>query len=561
MKQQKSFFGLLLITLVLFTGCQKNHLIDKTNYDSNNVILHDFEIADIGCLTDNVIIGKKLENPYSLSNMKKACDDLFPATKGEVPLSETLIEPNYLYVRFLPADSTDVNELIDCQYELYNYPLDYEILGDPSDYYDSSIEEGRITWQYTAVPINSELPPVHHEVIDLCYIPDGENTQNAQLISTIEDRAFDLVEDINGTEPSGSGNASSSSSSSNSRFNGTVRVKDTSLGYQGIKGVKVRARVFLKIRTAFTDEMGHYSILNDFKSSPRFELRFENQYGFQEGYSLGCLVLPATYDMKKSKNVDIEQAKSHKWWSLATINNAAYDWFKYCEINNITKPANNIRIWALTIFEGASTIMLQHGLFNYTTVSQVISFLALKSMDPTAIISDLALKALLQIIGPDITLCGIESLTSSTDIYESICHELAHATHFQQLGSSDIGRCLWWSNVFDYELAHLTSPSYGDVSYIGSGPCGVTEMWAYTMGYYMRNTTYSFTSTTFPRSGQAYWFKPDALWDLIIANDITCKQAADCLVPAVTSVDAFVNKLVENNPSKQTIIENTYAKY
>ena len=72
--------------------------------------------------------------------MKQACDELFPATKGEVALSETLIEPNYLYVRFLPTDSTEVKQLLDCNYELYNYPLDYEILGDPGDYYDSSVE-------------------------------------------------------------------------------------------------------------------------------------------------------------------------------------------------------------------------------------------------------------------------------------------------------------------------------------------------------------------------------------------------------------------------------------
>lgn len=460
----------------------------------------------------------------------------------------------------MPSDSTEVNRLLDSNLELFNYPLDYELLGDPSDYYDSSLEEGKITWQYTAVPIEQEMPSVQHEVLDVCYIPTDDSNSKAEMIRAIEDRAFDNTGNV-GAGSGGTTAGSGSSESSSNKLKGRIRVLDTKLGYQGVKGIKVRARVFLKIRTDFTDENGYYSISNDFNLTPRYELRFENKYGFKEGYSLGCLILPATCNMKNTKNLDITQSDSHKWWSLATINNAAYDWFKYCEDNNLTKPASNLRIWALTVGAGASTVMLHHGLLNYTTVSNVVSFLALKSSNPFVIMADVALKALIQLVGPDITICGINSITDSQEIYENICHEMAHATHFQQLGNTDIGRCLWWSLVFDYELAHLTSPGYGAESYVGSGPCGVTEMWAYAMGYYLQKINYSITTTNFPRSSSAYWFKPDALWDLLVAGDITAKQASDCLVSSVTTVSNFKDKLIANNPSKQTIIENTYAKY
>ena len=563
MKKTSHLLNCFIILAMFVSSCEKTETLNMDESDiERSEFIHEIQLTEIGCLTDNVIIGKKLDNPYSIRNMRKACDDLFPATKGEVPLSDSLIEPNFLYVRFLPSDSTEVNTLLESNLELFNYPLDYEILGDPSDYYDSSIDEGKITWQYTAVPIEQEMPLVRHEILDICYIPaENYSSSDSRIIREIEDRAFDNTGNTGAGSGGSSSGGSGSSSSSTNKLKGKIRVLDTSLGYQGVKGIKVRARVFLKIRTGYTDEDGNYSISNDFTLTPRYELRFENKYGFKEGYSLGCLVLPATRDMKKSKNLDISRSDSQKWWSLATINNAAYDWFKFCENNNITKPANNLRIWALKIGSGASTLMLHHGLFNYTNVSNAVSFIALKSSNPYVIIADVALKALIQLVGPDITICDIDSITDSREIYENICHEMAHATHFQKLGSTDIGRCLWWSRVFDYELAYISSPGYGAESYIGSGPCGVTEMWAYAMGYYLQNKSYSLSRKTFPRSHMAYWFKPDALWDLLISGDITPKQASDCLIPAVTTVSDFKDKLISNNPTKQTIIENTYAKY
>lgn len=492
--------------------------------------------------------------------MKKACDDLFPATKGEAPLSDSLIVPNYLYVRFLPSDSTDVNKLLKSDYELYNYPLDYEILGDPSDYYDSSLEDGKITWQYTAVPIDSEIPDVPHEIIDVCYIPSyspngAAASSNLQKFRIIEDKAFDDT----GNTGYGGGTFT------DDNLHGRITVYDTNLKcYQGVKGIKVRARVFLKIRTDYTNEKGYYSISDDFIYNPRFELRFENKYGFKEGYGLGHLVLPTTCNMKNSKNLVIDrsdnQSDSQRWWALATINNAAYDWFKFCSDNDITVPANNLRIWALGDKVGGTTIMLHHGMYPYTAISDIAQIIAFVFGGPIIGIAELLFRALARLIGPDILICGVDAITDSKAIYETTCHEIAHATHFQQLGNTDSERCQWWAQVFNYELATLQSPTYGDASTEGNGPCGVTEMWAYVMGYYMQNMSYKLNKTVFPIE-EYYWFKPDALWDLLIANYITPKQAADCLIPSVTSVNEFKEQLIINNPAQQNIIEKTYEKY
>ena len=546
--EHKSFLFISICFIGAFISCSKNEVFVQEE-------VKEYEITEPGILTDNVTLGRKLVNPYSVSVMKKACDALFPPTRGEAPASDSLIEPNYLYVRFLPEDSTDISVLTDSGLELYNYPLDYEILGDPEDYYDSSLPEGRITWQYTAVPIEDDIPDVEHQILDVCYIPNSSDSTYNPTMERIEDRAIVIAD--NGD--CGSGGTSPPSSGGNT-LNGRVRVKDTVFGYEGIKGIKVRARFFLKIRTDYTDEEGNYSICNDFRLQPRFELRFENKYGFKSGYGIGSLVLPSTMNMKYHKNIDIDKDSGHKWWVLATINNAGYDWFRYCELNNITKPAGDLRIWALTAFSGASTIMLHHGLFNHTVLGNIITFISwgLSLENPLAAAADLFLKNLVKWIGPDITVCDVESMQDSYQIYEYVCHELAHATHFQSVGSNDWDRCEWWIDVFDYELMHLSSPTYGEADSPLNGPCGVTEMWAYAMGYYMRNLKYFRNGNSYNGTIGLFWFKPEFLWDLLTDNVVSSTNASKCLKYNVLDIDSFIDELIKLYPDKKTEIEDAY---
>lgn len=305
---------------------------------------------------------------------------------------------------------------------------------------------------------------------------------------------------------------------------------------------------------------GNYAIPNDFRFSPRYELRFENKYGFKEGHGLESLVLPSTYNMKNRKNLIITRNidNGQKWWALATINNAAYDWFKFCEDNKLTAPPKDLRIWSLPIGSGAATTMFNHGLFKHTAAANLSALCDFFLTGTT--IRKIVLSTLLDLIGPYIVICNTDSKSDSYSIYEPICHELAHASHFQQLGKTDFSRYAWWADVFDYEFRCIleSGAPYGNASSSGNGPCGVTEMWAYTMGYYLSDTTYSGCRLDFPGKKEKYWFKPDALWELIIYGNITCQQAANCLKPEIKSVDDFVNRLISNNPTKKNIIKYLY---
>ena len=110
---------LLFIPFIfLFAACSQDNEIIAENDDSTNFPKEQKE-------TDGMmVLGEKLENPYSIANMEKAYADLIKTRAA----GDFKIETTDLYVRFLPKDSTELLELQkDTLLELFDYPLDYDI--------------------------------------------------------------------------------------------------------------------------------------------------------------------------------------------------------------------------------------------------------------------------------------------------------------------------------------------------------------------------------------------------------------------------------------------------
>ncbi len=128
-------------------------------------------------MDERIELGNKLDNPYSLSNMKKAYKNLMD--KGDLKSASSLdqlIEATHLYVRFLPQDTLELNVLEnDTTLELFDYPLDYEITEEGNFYHDPNIPEDQPTWQYTVVSVGYQLPEIKHEIIEECFMPEEED--------------------------------------------------------------------------------------------------------------------------------------------------------------------------------------------------------------------------------------------------------------------------------------------------------------------------------------------------------------------------------------------------
>lgn len=170
---------LLFIPFIfLFAACSQDNEIIAENDDSTNFPKEQKE-------TDGMmVLGEKLENPYSIANMEKAYADLIKTRAA----GDFKIETTDLYVRFLPKDSTELLELQkDILLELFDYPLDYDIEVEGTYYHDPSIPEGQITWLYTTVKPDYEFPAIQYEILEKCFIPNEDDLDDEWIDDGIDD--------------------------------------------------------------------------------------------------------------------------------------------------------------------------------------------------------------------------------------------------------------------------------------------------------------------------------------------------------------------------------------
>ena len=136
--------------------------------------------------------GNILENPYEISNMRKAYIKVlqkfengdFKAGKGFRLSSkgDTMeIEPNYLYIRFNPKNRKQEHRLKEKKrFTVVDYPLEYE---NPEDYRKNVIRnEEEIPSYWTSVPIDKKMPKkIPYEILQEMYIPEKDpNYENAK---------------------------------------------------------------------------------------------------------------------------------------------------------------------------------------------------------------------------------------------------------------------------------------------------------------------------------------------------------------------------------------------
>ena len=70
-----------------------------------------------------IVLGKQLDDPYTVDNMTKALASVYPTKAGRVQL-----DPTDIYVRFLPTDQEQFDRLEKLCPNMLDHPLDYEIV-------------------------------------------------------------------------------------------------------------------------------------------------------------------------------------------------------------------------------------------------------------------------------------------------------------------------------------------------------------------------------------------------------------------------------------------------
>lgn len=514
----------MLIALALaLAGCNADWWSDSPGSSSSDE-------DDYG---EMIVLGERLDNPYSVTNITKALESLYPTKGDRIDVSTTDI-----YVRFLPADEEEMAYLQDTlDLDLVDYPLDYEIISDGDYYHDPEIDEGSITWQYCVVAHDFTFPDgIEYEIIDDCYIPDDDNTRSDDGID------WDEVERV-AYEITGNGDMLEGETRGTKYYPAgrlTIIDEDYCEGKPiGVSGVRMRCNTFVKVARDYTDRDGYYEMSKKFSANPRYRIVYKNKKGFAIGFNK-ILVPASTSSLGKHSpeglDYEVTREKGRKIFTRCIVNNAGWDYYTRCEDEddlNIDTPPSKLRLWLFQGAETSATMMLKHG-----------AILDLDIFD--TLLGDWAwVLTVVKAFCPDITL-GLEDLGSYADIYALTWHELAHASHFSQ-----VGKDYWNKFIYYIAITYLTSggKTYGDGVEDYAGYCEVGEMWAYFMQNWVYNDRYG---GAWQNKGSSYWFHPQ-IFRYLNERGVTVAQIYKALTSEVTSRDGLRDELLTICSSDEAI--------
>lgn len=433
---KKNILQILTLTLIgiFLYSCQNEHLHEEETLSNEN-----FQ-------EDMIKLGKQLENPYSVSNMQKALNNL-KKSNLQAKTSEIEVIATHLYVKFKPKDEDELGILKrDSTLVLYPYPLDFEIDEEGSFYRDLEVPDEQPTYQYCAIEVGKQLPNgVEHEILEELFIPDEEDdidelakSNNIDLLADVDALVDEALRITNNLEEE-KGATNLLARRRKWRPAGTIRVWDTSLlRWVGVEGVEVRARRWFTTHKGIANANGSYSCDGRFRRKANYSIDWERyHFALQDGWLNGA----TNNGPKKKGNWDLN-LNSGKQQYYATIFRAAYHYY-YQDIQGLRRPPKN-SFWR--------------------TQLKIRAYLEDERSTH---------KEERRFLGSQIHMKAYER--ASQNIYETTIHELAHASHWNMSRDKDdfddtekIVKESWAIGV-QQELTRMVypnrNPTYGRLNY------------------------------------------------------------------------------------------------
>lgn len=527
----------------LLTGCvkQEDEIFTENAPESA-------EKASKQIFGDSIVLGERLNNPYSIQNMQAAYNQVM-ATRGDA-IDEVALQPNLLYVRFLPQDSADVAFLQESGLELFDYPLDYDIVVMGNSYHDPSLPDTALTWQYSCVRPGFTFPDMTYEVIEECFVPDEETSSTRAGIDwdEVEEAAF-LNADLPEKYLLYNTSTTRASTTQKKCPYGTLTVRDDYRRESWpIKGAKIRCHSFVKICTTHTDSNGHYEMSKSFNGKTYFSIIYDNIKGFSiwENNMFLSSAVHNFGDRDYNFTKTIYKKDGNSKWILAVINTAAYEYYEMCKSEGIKLPPNDLKISSFEGTENMTSAPMLHHIVGIGFAGIGIDF-ALETVLGTICPALVCGQLLLAAASPDITIGGyVPDDDKYGVLHAKTWHELSHASHFSQVGE------LYWGRYINHIVTH---GGYGTSSNsVGWNICELGESWAYA------NELYDYKSMPICRMnddmfcGISGWLKKNNtlfIYNLISRKVLSIKELYSCLTSDVKSMSEFKSKLYATYPEKE----------
>lgn len=398
-----------LLFALLFSSCEKDEVLNEP-------------VSEQQTGSKEIRLGAKVESPFLLRNMQRSVDSL-SARSGL--RSQTVLKPTHLYVRFLPADTTQYERLVaDTTLDFDPYPLDYQ-LTEGDSYHDPSLPAEAITWQYTVVPAGYDLKGlgITYEVLDELYILDEDlerediSVGDAQLRSgkgsglswkSVVDEA--LIQ---------TGNVGETTLRSKWTPAATIKAYDDRMRkYIPLQGVKVRIRYlsFLKAYH-YTDANGDVTFSSK-RTSVEYSIEWErDMWDIRDGGTQAYYHGP---DQKGKWNLNINTG-TPKSLHISAIHRALHKYY-YGDCCGLVRPSKSLKI----SYQEGSDPDKEGTALGSTSSAKVRTwnwiFSAIKIYEKGKIIEDD------KVVG--------EYVQTVSGVFTTTLHELAHASHACRMSRS-----------------------------------------------------------------------------------------------------------------------------
>jgi hypothetical protein len=392
---KKHSLRFLIVTLIgiLIYSCQ-----NEDDFLEPNSSIENLEIENDLAFGEKIILGKQLENPYSVENMKKALQSLKSSSKFSAKSTNDInISESHYYVKFIPKNSDELGIIEkDTSLIAYDYPLDYEILQIGDYYHDPKVPINQPTFHYASIPVGKKIPEgIEYVILSNLFIPDNEDVPDSyqELLVT---ESLKLTGNLENKDSSSKEETSTLARASKWRPAGTIKVWDDNIGqtttatrvfshweyydcggngddilpilqkterlekiikpidnqcrravyryitstingsYVPMEGVRVRARRWFTTHTGITNSQGRYSCNGRFRRPANYKIKWK-RHDFAIRWSW---LSSAKYNGPKKKgdwNLNITGGTQAYY---ATVFRAAHHYY-YKDIKGLRRPPQN----------------------------------------------------------------------------------------------------------------------------------------------------------------------------------------------------------------------------
>jgi hypothetical protein len=432
--------GLFLTTIL---SCNDNETISVVNTSTNS--------RDEDYLLK---LGTKLENPYSVTNMKKALEIVksqISTSKFAKSQADFEIETSHLYVKIEPK--TEQEEALlkkDSTQILSDYPLDYEFSPEVLKEVGTN-DVKKISTYYVAVPTNYVFPAgIKTEVLEELYIPEQDPYfENISETGRISKSSIASKEDLlgnlliasytltNNKKQLGIDDQATSKTAwwifgKRWRPSGRITMYDNSLNREvPVEGAQVLIRQWFTVDSGITDGNGYFST-GTVRGQARYVLQWERQHYDIRNDWFGQAETSGPYRKDESWNYSVSGDENVQY---AMIHRAAHHYF-YKDIKDLRRPP---------LYGDMPTRM------KIASIDRVNNDLN----------GDFSFW---RGLGGVLPTMRIYKRTFCDEYYGTVIHELAHSSHWKMawwtFQSVDDKVAESWARGVQWELTRMVYPNY-----------------------------------------------------------------------------------------------------